>query len=103
MTDHTFSVSHHNFIQKAVTRALAAPFIHSCSSNTPSPDKELNHACICIEGVGWSDLQKFKEDPNVQVVAIYNVDAVNMKFLNNPDANKYLRRTFRDGGNVAGF
>lgn len=29
--------------------------------------------------MGWSDLQKFKEDPNVQIVAICDVDAINLK------------------------
>ena len=29
--------------------------------------------------MGWGDLQKFKEDPNVQIVAICDVDANNLK------------------------
>ena len=30
-------------------------------------------------------------------------DAINLEFSNYPDANKYLRRKYREGWNVAGF
>ena len=79
MKDHTFSVSRRKFLQTAATAAIASPFILRCSSNAPSPNKKLNHACIGVGGMGWADLQKFKEDPNVQIVAICDVDSDNLK------------------------
>jgi predicted dehydrogenase len=79
MKDHSFLLSRRKFIQKAATAAIAAPFIIRCSTNTSSPKNKLNHACIGVGGMGWSDLQKFKEDPNVQIVAICDVDAENLK------------------------
>jgi predicted dehydrogenase len=91
MKDHTFSVSRRKFLQSAATAALAAPFILRCSSNAPSSKNKLNHACIGVGGMGWSDLQKFKEDPNVQIVAICDVDAINLKKAAEalPDARTY--------------
>ena len=79
MTDHLHSSSRRKFIQTAATAAIAAPFIIRCSSNATVPDSKLNHACIGVGGMGWGDLQKFKEDPNVQIVAICDVDANNLK------------------------
>jgi predicted dehydrogenase len=75
MKDHNFSVSRRKFIQSAATAALAAPFIIRCSSNTPAAGKKLRHACIGVGGMGWHDLLKFKEDPNVDIVAICDVDS----------------------------
>ena len=79
MTDHLHSVSRRKFIQTAATTAIAAPFLIRCSSGTPPPASKLNHACIGVGGMGWGDLQKFKEDPNVNIVAICDVDADNLK------------------------
>jgi predicted dehydrogenase len=42
--------------------------------------------------MGWADLQKFKEDPNVRIVAICDVDADNLKKASEtlPDARIYI-------------
>jgi len=79
MKDHTYSVSRRKFLQSAATVAIGAPFILRCSSNTQSSKTKLNHACIGVGGMGWSDFQKFKEDPNVQIVAICDVDETHLK------------------------
>ena len=91
MKDHTFSVSRRKFLQRAATAAIAAPFILRCSTNASSPKSKLNHACIGVGGMGWADLQKFKEHPNVQIVAICDVDADNLKKASEvlPDARTY--------------
>ena len=91
MKDHSFSVSRRKFIQTAATAAVAAPFILRCSSGTSSSDNILNHACIGVGGMGWSDLNKFKEHPNVRIVAICDVDAENLKKASEllPDARTY--------------
>jgi predicted dehydrogenase len=72
-------LSRRKFLQKAATAAIAAPFIISCTSKTPPRNGKLNHACIGVGGMGWGDLLKFKEDPNVNIVAICDVDADNLK------------------------
>jgi predicted dehydrogenase len=91
MTDHIHSVSRRRFIQRAATTAIGAPFILRCSTNAPSQKNKLNHACIGVGGMGWSDLQKFKEHPNVQIVALCDVDANNLKKASEalPGARKY--------------
>jgi predicted dehydrogenase len=91
MKDTQNSVSRRRFIQTAATAAIAAPFILKCSSGKGSHNGKLNHACIGVGGMGWSDLQKFKEDPNVQIVALCDVDADNLKKASEvlPDARTY--------------
>jgi predicted dehydrogenase len=79
MKDHISSLSRRKFIQTTTVAAIGAPLILRCSGNSSSPDGKLNHACIGVGGMGWSDLQKFKEDPNVHIVAICDVDADNLK------------------------
>ena len=92
MKNHIFSVSRRQFIQKATTAAFAAPFIlRSKSSGLPQTGK-LNHACIGVGGMmGMSDLQSFKKHPGVQIVAICDVDANNLKKASEllPDARTY--------------
>jgi len=75
MKDHSFSKSRRRFIQTAAAAAVAAPFIIRCTSGQSKPDNILNHACIGVGGMGWGDLQKFKEHPNVRIVAICDVDS----------------------------
>jgi predicted dehydrogenase len=91
MTDHNHSLSRRKFLQKAATAAIAAPIILRCSSKGTSRDSILNHACIGVGGMGWSDLQKFKEHPNVQITAICDVDAEFLKKASEalPDARTY--------------
>jgi predicted dehydrogenase len=91
MTNHNNSLSRRKFIRTAAAAAIGAPLIIRCSGNTPSPNSKLNHACIGVGGMGWSDLNKFKEDPNVQIVAICDVDTGNLKKASEilPDASTY--------------
>jgi predicted dehydrogenase len=91
MKNQKFSVSRRRFIQTAATAAIAAPFLIRCKSNTKPPRTTLNHACIGVGGMGWGDLQKFKEHPNVKIVALCDVDADNLKKASGlvPDAHIY--------------
>jgi len=91
MKDHIYSASRRKFIQAAATTAIAAPFFIRCSSKGTSQDNILQHACIGVGGMGWSDLQKFKEHPNVKIVAICDVDANNLKKASEalPEARTY--------------
>ena len=80
MSENNHSLSRRRFIKTAAASALAAPFIIRCSSGgKTSKDNILQHACIGVGGMGWSDLQKFREHPNVKIVAICDVDAGNLK------------------------
>lgn len=85
------SLSRRKFIQTTSIAAIGAPLILSCTRNKPSPNGKLHHACIGVGGMGWQDLNKFKEDPNVQIVAICDVDANNLKKASEalPDARTY--------------
>ena len=91
MKRHNPSLSRRKFIQTTTIAAIGAPLILSCSRSKPSPDGKLRHACIGVGGMGWSDLNKFREDPNVQIVAICDVDADNLKKASAllPDAHTY--------------
>ena len=70
MSRKTF-VTRRKFIQTTATAAIGAPLLlESCTSNS-----KLRHACIGVGGMmGFGDLQKFVSHPNVQIVAICDVD-----------------------------
>jgi len=72
MNSQTLSVSRRKFIQTAVTAAIAAPLIlESCA-----PKTKLRHACIGVGGMmGFNDLQNFVSHPDVEIVAICDVDS----------------------------
>ena len=88
MNDQYFSVSRRKFLQTAVTAAIAAPLLlESCA-----PKTKLRHACIGVGGMmGLNDLQNFVSHPDVQVVAICDVDENFLKKAMEvvPDARTY--------------
>lgn len=79
MKDQSSSLSRRRFLQTAATAAIAAPFLIRCTSEKRPRNGKVNHACIGVGGMGWGDLQKFKEDPNVNIVAVCDVDSENLK------------------------
>ncbi len=91
MKDHTGSVSRRKFLLAAVTAAITPPLILRSTASVASQSGKLNHACIGVGGMGWGDLKNFKEHPNVQIVAICDVDANNLKRAAEalPDARTY--------------
>lgn len=91
MKENSYSVSRRNFLQKAAVAAVATPFFLRCSSGKQAPGNTLNHACIGVGGMGLGDLKKFREHPNVKVVAICDVDADLLKKASElvPDARTY--------------
>jgi predicted dehydrogenase len=89
MKKQNFSISRRKFIYTASTAAIAAPFIlDSCK-----PSGKLRHACIGTGGMGWGDLHKFIDHPNVEITAICDVDEARLKKASGvvPGA-----RTYRD-------
>ncbi len=79
MSELNHSPSRRKFIHTAAVAAVDAPLIIRCSSGGRSPNGRLNHACIGIGGMGWHDLNKFREDPNVEIAAVCDVDADNLQ------------------------
>ncbi len=75
----------------AATAAFTPPLIFRTKPGIPVQKNKLNHACIGVGGMGWGDLKNFKEHPNVQIVAICDVDANNLKRASEalPDARTY--------------
>src|SRR3546814_8495404 len=43
------------------------------------PDRKLRHACIGVGGMGGHDLQNFKSHPDVEIVALCDVDENHLK------------------------
>lgn len=71
-------VSRRHFLLTAATATIAGPLLRP-SAKAASPASKLNHACIGVGGMGWGDLQNFKKHPNLQIVAICDVDTNNLK------------------------
>jgi predicted dehydrogenase len=74
-----FSASRRKFLQTSVTAAIGAPLLYGCLRKPRKPNGKLKHACIGVGGMGWHDFLQFKGDPNVQIIAICDVDAENLK------------------------
>ena len=92
MKNHLFSASRRKFLQTSLTAAIAAPLLLGCARKTRKPNSRLNHACIGVGGMGWWDFLQFKEDPNVQIIALCDVDAENLKKASEafPGARTYV-------------
>jgi len=91
MKEEKYSESRRRFIRTAATAAVAAPFIIRCSSGTSRPKNIMRHACIGVGGMGFQDLKKFLEDPNVRIVALCDVDSNMLKKASElvPEARTY--------------
>jgi predicted dehydrogenase len=75
--------SRRQFLRAVAWAGAAAPFVVSCASTQPgrkplAANSSLNHACIGVGGMGWSDLQNFLQHPKVRIVALCDVDANNL-------------------------
>jgi predicted dehydrogenase len=79
MKKEIYSESRRRFIKTSAAAAVAAPFIIQCSSAPKRPKNIIRHACIGVGGMGWQDLNKFHVDPNVQIVALCDVDSTMLK------------------------
>lgn len=72
-------LSRRQFVATAATATIAGPMIFGEAAQAASRNGKLNHACIGVGGMGFHDLQQFKSHPNVQIVALCDVDANNLK------------------------
>jgi predicted dehydrogenase len=76
-TDHSFS--RRKFLS-TLTAAFTAPLILKSSAKAAKPNgTKLRHACIGVGGMGASDLENFKNHPQVEIVALCDVDENNLK------------------------
>ncbi|MGM0532113.1 MAG: Gfo/Idh/MocA family protein [Bacteroidota bacterium] len=91
MNNQDFSLSRREFLQKAATAAIAVPIILESCAPKSKPEGTLNHACIGVGGMGGTDLQNFIKHPNVQIVAICDVDENRLKKASEsvPEARTY--------------
>ncbi|SHM79739.1 Oxidoreductase family, NAD-binding Rossmann fold [Cyclobacterium lianum] len=85
------SVSRRKFLVTTATAALAQPFLLSPPVMGQTKRNPLRHACVGVGGMGWHDLNRFKAHPEVEIVAICDVDEnhLNRAAEALPNAKKY--------------
>jgi len=80
----TSRISRRKFLGQTALTALAAPLAVSCRAPGVAPfrvvsqNSKLAHACIGVGGMGWGDLQNFLKHPQLEVLALCDVDANNL-------------------------
>lgn len=79
MSKKTASLSRRNFLLSAATTAVAPSILLQSSNAIAAQQTKLNHACIGVGGMGWHDLSTFKSHPDVNIVAVCDVDANNLQ------------------------
>lgn len=57
---------------------MAMPFLGGAVSRAFGAEGKLRHACIGTGGMGWSDLQSLHSHPELEIVALCDVDANNL-------------------------
>lgn len=79
--DNNHSTSRRKFLITAATAAIGVPFALEASAKALAalPNGKLRHACIGVGGMGAHDLQNFKSHPDVEIVALCDVDENNLK------------------------
>ena len=83
-----FSRGRRRFLGQIATLAMAPALGRAASANS-----QLNHACIGVGGMGWGDLQNFKQHPRTRIVALCDVDS---NTLAKAAAEVPGARTYRD-------
>ena len=103
MSSRKNDISRREFILKAASAAVVAPLLISQAKNVSPPNK-LRHVCIGVGGMGWHDLNKFKSHPDVDIVAICDVDEKHLKRAAEalPNAKTYSdwRELFKNEANA---
>jgi len=73
------AVSRRKFLQSAAAVAIVPSFLMQSLASAKIPGKKLRHACIGVGGMGAYDLGNFKAHPDVEIVAICDVDSDALK------------------------
>lgn len=69
-------VSRRNFLISAAAVAIVPSFLmNTFTASAKAPGRKLRHACIGVGGMGGYDLSNFKSHPDVEIVAICDVDS----------------------------
>src|SRR5258708_9908510 len=74
--------SRRKFLKAGAVAGLGGPLMlrgATAQARGVSPNGKLNHACIGVGGMGWNDLQNFLQHKRVQVVAVCDVDSINLE------------------------
>ena len=66
--------SRRKFILNTATIALAQPLLFNIPGFAKPKRKKLRHACIGVGGMGGHDLNRFSAHPDVEIVAICDID-----------------------------
>ena len=76
------------------TTAATAPFISTRSMAQPA-SKTVRHASFGAGGMAWTDLQQIANCPNVEIVAVCDVDPNQMKEAKTRFPNaRFYRKNF---------
>jgi predicted dehydrogenase len=67
-------LSRRKFLLTTATAALASPLAFTFNAQATSKKEKLAHACIGVGGMGGHDLQQFLAHPDLEIVAICDVD-----------------------------
>jgi predicted dehydrogenase len=79
MDDNTWSVSRRNFLLTVAAATVTPPLLLRSTASAAALAGKLRHACIGVGGMGGHDLQNFRQHPNVEIVAICDVDANHLR------------------------
>jgi predicted dehydrogenase len=69
----TVAHSRRSFLKTVGAAALAAPFVTGCLTSRPR-NSTLRHASFGTGGMAWQDLTQIANCPNVEIVAVCDVD-----------------------------
>lgn len=72
-----FTTSRRTFLRTATTVAIAAPFFLE-NAMAGANAKKVRHACIGVGGMGAHDLQNFLSHPDIEIVALCDVDQAHL-------------------------
>jgi predicted dehydrogenase len=71
--------SRRKFLVTAATALITPPLLLSIPTLADQSKKKLVHACFGVGGMGFNDLQRFLSHPEVEIVAICDVDETKLK------------------------
>lgn len=102
MKKESLGSSRRKFLVTAATALVTPPLLLSIPSFAGQNRKKLMHACIGVGGMGFHDLQRFIAHPEVEIVAICDVDETRLKKAAEavPNARTYTdwRKLLKDEG-----
>lgn len=70
----TSNKSRRKFLVATTASILASPFVFALEGLANNPGNKLRHVCIGVGGMGNHDLKRFLAHPEVEIVAICDVD-----------------------------